>query len=157
MRHKLIIVALATLALTACVSIPTTADQFRAQQSEVTTVCSQRSVEETTNRLVKAWSRCYEGPGLSEIAIVAGRVPFVVPLGNSGSTRVDVAGTENGTTVLLRLPSNQIPLMADIRVTDSCPAQVVVRGVQALWISSAKNTETWLNNPEASGPALACK
>ena len=157
MLLRTILVLLAAIGLSACGSIPMTIDGLRLQQQEIFTVCSHRSVQEATAQLARAWSKCYVGPEVREVAVMVGRVPVMVPVGSAGTMRVDVQSVRDGTTVFVTMPGGNIPLMADIRTTANCPSEVVARGVQALWVSSAKNTETWLNNPEASGPMMACK
>lgn len=129
-------------------------DDMRSQTQVSATVCSSKSVAEATNNLVQAWSRCYIRPETTYVRGVG-----VITTASSNSIRVQNIDGGNAVMVIYTMPVTDrsfIRLLADIRKTEACNAEVIVRSGAGGWSAGARYTSIWLENPGEGGPALYC-
>lgn len=143
------------LALASCVATPMTHPDLPGQTA-AEFVCSQLPPAEAKSRLQKAWNKCYIGPELQSMAVMAGKVPIIVPVGSDGTTQVLAEGPEDAGSLSVQLPGGKRVLYARFFSSKSCPTLIAVDSGPVLWISAAKNTKAWIEDPNASGPVGNC-
>jgi len=148
--------ALASAALASCAATPVSHPELPGQTA-AEFVCSHLAPAEAKARLHRAWNKCYLGPELKEMTVMVGNVPIVIPAGSNETTQVVSDGPEDGGSLSVRLPRNKQVLHARFLRSPSCPSLVTVDSGPALWVSAARNTRTWLDDPNAPGPATNCK
>lgn len=149
------------LALGAC-SAPKTRKELMALPMPETRVCSGTlSPGEAVERLRFAWLNCF---------VKAADVGIFVSGGNAIAYRGGVIEllqeqTEGAFVLTSRIASQRtipnplthgILLMADVRETPACQAEVVVRPVNDHWQRRAEMTADWLNDPRSNPPMARC-
>ncbi|MBC3935212.1 hypothetical protein [Undibacterium rugosum] len=144
------------LLLTACSNVPVTHPDLPGKIA-VEIVCSQLPTTEAKARLERAWKKCYVGPELQEMTLMVGKVPLTVPVGSTGTTQVINEGADDKGTLSVLLPNGKRVLYAQFSSSKNCPSLIAIDSGPALWILAAKNTGTWLQDPNAPGPFSNCK
>lgn len=140
--------------LTACSSPPRSIDALRANQSEVTTICSSKSADEVIAALSHAWSRCFVEPPAGARVQMAGNIPVVV----GGGSKVPYLGvyevpSQSGRSLIVRSTSGVMMMVADLTSNAACMTVVSVRGWDDSWSRRAANTERWISDPTHPGPS----
>lgn len=142
-----------TLLLTACTTVSNPTD-MRTKRPTVAVICSTKSVEDAAAALTQAWSRCFVKSGVVY-------APGVGAMSTSPTTAVRQQEIEGGKSVMLInvmpfMGSTSISLLADIKKTTTCNAEVSVRPGVGLWETPAEYTSVWLDNPQDKGPGTRC-
>jgi hypothetical protein len=143
--------------ISACAFVPPATHPDYSGPPVTSIVCSKHTVNETADRLLRAWRRCYVGPERNVGVGFIGWIPIPIPL--FGLTTIHVLEERVNDQVPLRvqLPIGTEPLVAKIAASPSCNALVAVSGGPFLWTLAAKNTEAWITDPNSSGPLANCK
>jgi len=153
MSYRSPLLVLACVAVAGCAAPKQSRDEMLAANLVVTRVCSGLSVAEAAERLKSAWQACFMKPPSIN----------VIPLGTTTavytSSRLMVTeDSRGGMTTLFTLIAPQrfappspfsrsILLMADLRETAECRAEVQVRPATDDWKAPADYTARWLQEP----------
>lgn len=147
--------ALSLLLFSGCSVLPTTPEDMRRNQSDVTKVCTQLDPDEAAERIRAGWRGChFLGPSQGGTqAIVAGKLPILVP--TSGGPGDYIRVERHGGSIIVvkgniddpvaRKPA--IQLLADIESTPSCKAFVTARGANFICSKAAAEVSDYLENP----------
>jgi hypothetical protein len=151
---KLRLIAL-TVFLSGCAS--TSVVEVRKTETPTLTTCSQTSVREAAERIQTGWGKCFVKD--YSHTVFAGGAP--ITFRGKSNMSIVVEPFEKGVSVVLTHtpPIDNVTrmlLVADIQQTESCPAEVVVRGANMVWRSNAEHTKLWLSDPNARPSGLAC-
>lgn len=142
---------------------PKTRDEMLASSVSSTRVCStELSPGDAVERLQIAWSRCFVSPRSIGIAIV-GNTATAYENSRVALSREDVKETSVLVARIASRPlsipnplSHSMLLMADIRETKECRAEVVVRAANTHWQKRANETVKWLTDPLLQSPEAEC-
>ena len=103
-----------------------------------------------------AWERCVEHfnspvpPGAiapsPAYMLLAGHLSVEAVESSGGAVILGLFSSGGGNKILM--------LMADIRETANCKAEVIARGRPVGWRAMAGHTAVWLDNPQDRGPAV---
>lgn len=134
---------------------PKTPDSIRADFPPAIQLCRTEAPEEIGARMLAGWSRCFaktQPPGVQ--AMLAGKVPILVPAGVGSVTSVRVEHSSEATTLVSEgTGAVGIMMIADIRKTESCNTEVQVRGATRFINSIAAKAARFAEDPEARCPA----
>ena len=117
-------------------------------------VCSTLEVEEAARRLEKAWRKCFVRSGQAQTATFVGGTLVVIPI-NVGVNRIELSQTDGVRKISVIAPSKFL-IEARLFKTKSCGSLVSVISHVAVLSPVVSSTESWLNDPDASGPMLNC-
>lgn len=151
---KLKLIAL-TVFLSGCAS--TSVVEVRKTETPTLITCSQTSVREAAERIQTGWGKCFVKD--YSHTVFAGAAP--ITFRGKSNMSIVVEPFEKGVSVVLTHtpPIDNVTrmlLVADIQQTESCPAEVVVRGANMVWRSNAEHTKLWLSDPNARPSGLTC-
>lgn len=156
------IAAMVCVVLAGCAT-PKTREEMLALPTEPVRVCAPAlTPEQAVERLQAAWNQCFvRGPRMAISFVGANAVAY--PEGGVVLTHERKDDTHVLST---RLPpsswnrpsplGNTLLLMAEVRQTGTCPAEVTVRASNDHWRKRARQTEAWLADPRQRSPEAGC-
>lgn len=150
-RHELVVVLGVAAGLASCASVRPS-EPVRDSDPVTVKVCSLKSVFDTRQTLADAWARCWVKEPTALLPGTAARAPYFVTIDDQSETSSTIALVHNSA---LR-GTGSVVMLADIRRTASCAAEVSVRTHAASWRSYAEHTKTWLDKPFDKGPGSGC-
>jgi hypothetical protein len=163
MRNHLLLIT-ACLLITGCATHKSRDDMVSEVKIFERVCSSELSAEEAARRLQAAWTACFVTPSGVNI------VPIGQTIAVYQRSRIIITSEQVDTTKVLiaRLPppgfgmplnpmSNAIFLMADIRETNECRSEIVVRATNSYWEKRSTQTRAWLENPGIMPKEAECK
>lgn len=156
------------LLLAVCLSIagcamPRSRDEMLASATGLNRVCSgEFSPAEATQRLRSAWATCFVNPPgvkvipLGRTVVAHERSRVIITNEQLGAASIIIARLAPPPSGMMTPLSHSVFLMADIRETNECRSEVVVRAANSHWEKRARQTAAWLANPAAISAEAAC-